>query len=662
MKKAIHHNGKLLSKLLPDPINPKTLPLSFQIDGKTMTGIPDSFCPTVRRQQLDSNLILYTITGEDQSGLHIRVEVTQYLDFDAVEYLAYFTNNGKVDTPILSDIRTVDCSFSGEQIQLTHSNGDDLTEQGYEQITQSIQQKIVKTPLDGTSCRGAFPYMRLVLNEDSGVQIAIGWPARWIAKFEPEPGGVHFCAGQRRCHMRLHPGETMRTPRVTFVAYQGNETDGMNEWRRWYFAHILPKENGSPLPPKLCLHVFEAAGMPEFTGADEQNQLTGLDAYLQSGLHPDIWWLDAGWYPCNGEWQKLGNWQPDPQRFPHGLTPIGECCDENDIQFLLWFEPERVWIESPLAQQHPEWLIEHVLPDGTRDPYHLLNLAIEECCDYVIEVVDRIVKESRVRIYRQDFNFDPAPCWDAYETSDRIGATENLHVQGYLRFWDELSRRNPGLLIDSCSSGGRRNDLETMRRAVALHYTDIGYGNHPIKQKQHRLMFEWIPYFRAHNMNWLNPQTLTYGSEWYAPDAFSYMAAFAPSMTDMTAWDADDAAKDLARTMIGIWRQVAPYMLSGDYYPLTICRKSAEDFYAMQFHEQKTDSGFFQILSNARNPQRHFILQLKALDPQAFYRVTQLPNHCTVRYTGRQLSEGVDFELDAKSAVVCLYQKEDNPL
>lgn len=72
MKKAIHHNGKLLSKLLPDPINPNTLPLSFQIDGKTMTGIPDSFCPTVRRQQLDSNLILYTITGEDQSGLHIQ--------------------------------------------------------------------------------------------------------------------------------------------------------------------------------------------------------------------------------------------------------------------------------------------------------------------------------------------------------------------------------------------------------------------------------------------------------------------------------------------------------------------------------------------------------------------------------------------------------------
>lgn len=39
------------------------------------------------------------------------------------------------------------------------------------------------------------------------------------------------------------------------------------------------------------------------------------------------------------------------------------------------------------------------------------------------------------------------------------------------------------------------------------HYTDVGYGNHPIKQKPHRQMFEWIPYFRAHNMNWDDPET-----------------------------------------------------------------------------------------------------------------------------------------------------------
>ena len=31
--------------------------------------------------------------------------------------------------------------------------------------------------------------------------------------------------------------------------------------------------------------------------------------------------------------------------------------------------------------------------------------------------------------------------------------TEIKHVMGYLAFWDELRRRHPGLLIDSCASG-----------------------------------------------------------------------------------------------------------------------------------------------------------------------------------------------------------------
>lgn len=658
MKNVIRHKGNLLSKLLPDPIDPKALPLSFQMDGKTITGIPDSFCPTVYRQPIDSNIILYTITGEDSCGLQIRVEVTQYLDFDAMEYLAFFTNNGKSDTPILSNIRTVDCSFAGEQIKLTHSNGDNMSEQGYEEITEPILQKIVKTPVDGTSCRGAFPYMRLVFQNDCGIQIAIGWTARWLAEFDPQADGVHFHAGQRRCHMRLHPGETMRTPRVTFVAYQGSETDGMNEWRRWYISHILPKENGAPLPPKLCLHVFEANGMPEWSGATEELMMKGLDAYCENGMVPDLWWIDAGWYPCNGQWHHVGNWQVDKERFPRGLAPIGKQCKDKNCHFLLWFEPERVWDESPLAKEHPEWLLPYYFEDGKKYEFSLLNLAIPECREYITNVVDGIIKEGNVTVYRQDFNFDPAPCWERFEEEDRQGAIENLHVQGYLKYWDELAQRNPGLLFDSCSSGGRRNDLETMRRAVPLHYTDVGYGKHTIKQKQHRLMFEWIPYFRAHNMNWLNPETNEYGDKWFAPDAFAFMNVMTPAITDMTPHDASPEQIALAKKMTSIWRAVAPYMLSGDYYPLTECRRSIEDFYAMQFHEQETESGFFQILSNARNPQRHFTLQLKALDPQASYRVTQLPDRTTTQYTGLQLSEGVSFELDAKSAIVCLYQKE----
>ena len=78
--------------------------------------------------------------------------------------------------------------------------------------------------------------------------------------------------------------------------------------------------------------------------------------------------------------------------------------------------------------------------------------------------------------------------------------TENLHVQGYLAYWDALRQRHPKLLIDSCASGGRRNDLETMRRAVPLHPTDYNYGHLAAKQAFHQSLFQWIPYFGSNTV------------------------------------------------------------------------------------------------------------------------------------------------------------------
>ena len=82
-------------------------------------------------------------------------------------------------------------------------------------------------------------------------------------------------------------------------------------------------------------------------------------------------------------------------------------------------------------------------------------------------------------------------------------------MQGHLDFWDTLLERHRWLLIDSCASGGRRNDLETMRRSVPLHYTDFGYGLHPVKLDFQQTMYEWLPVLQRDNGNpgtWPKPR------------------------------------------------------------------------------------------------------------------------------------------------------------
>lgn len=585
------------------------LPVSFVYGNVRYEGIP---APIGEESRLiDGNIVRHEVKAR-LDVLDITLICDEYRDYPVKEYSVYFHNSSDRDSDILEAAYCLDTVLSGVTA-LIYGNGDTCGEDGYEFFKTELNERFSLSPVDGTSCRGAFPYMRF-LTEDGGINLAVGWPAMWNVSAERTSGGVHVTVGQMRCHTYLKPGETYRTPRVTLMNYIGAEDGGRNLWRAWYFDHVLPRENGSPLPPKLCLHTWMIDGFPEFTGITEENQLSGIDDYLQGGLKPDIWWIDAGWYPCDHDWPHTGTWECDRARLPRGLKPVSDKCHENGIQLLLWFEPERVVPDTWLMDEHPEWLLHNTLADGNPNPWKLLDLGNEEALEWLISHVDNFIKENGIDIYRQDFNFDPKPIWAENEGEDRVGMLENKHVQGYLRYYNELILRNPGLWIDSCSSGGRRNDLETMRYAVPLHYTDVGYGHHLIKQKQHREMFEWIPYFRAHTMNWDSyDNDGTYDQAKAKPvDEFAYYNAIAPSLTSTIEHYATDEEFAIGRKMHPIWRKAAELTQFSDYYPLTECSKDPKSLYAMQFDRPEENCGFIEAIANISCTEGTFTLHPKA--------------------------------------------------
>ena len=640
---ATEQELELKTRLLPFP----NVPISFSYGGRQISGIPTDF--TVSTEGTD-------IYATNEDGLEIHAQYTPYEDFPAAEWLVTFTNRGKKPTPIISDIR-IEGIIPLPLHTLYHGNGDTKDHSGYRWFTTPITEKPSLCPTDGTSCKGAFPYMRL-LGENIGVSIAIGWTGKWNARFEPAEGGVKISVGQARCHMTIYPGETIRVPRLTMVAYEGNHFRAINMWRRWYLKYILPNHKGQPVKPMCYMHYFTEGHAPEFTGATEAGQLHAIDCYLQGGIKPDALWIDAGWYPCDQVWQKTGTWHPDPVRFPNGLAPIGKKCHAHDIEFLLWFEPERVRPDTQWAKEYPQWLLQAVDEEGHELPNRLLNLGDPDCCNMVIETVDRCIKEYGVDIYRQDFNFDPYPCWVQNEAADRVGALENLHIQGYYRFLDSLLERNPGLLIDSCASGGRRNDLETMRRSITLHYTDIGYGHHPTKQLQHRQMFEWIPYFRAHAWSWDDPETGAYGqriADSYPREAdeFAFYCALTPALTDRLIYNDSAQLFRLSEKMQPIWRRAAELMLKCDYYPLTQCRVSQEDFYAMVFYSPENGNGFLNVISNNRNPETAFTAMLDMLEEGCSYRFTEAETGNTQIFSGKAFR----VTLPPRSGVVYFIEK-----
>ena len=642
--------------------SPAQLPCSFLYGGKQINGLPDAWQPVTTTRTIDANLVETVHEGTDgETGLRVRIEVLEYRDFPVMEWVVWFTNTGSAPTPILRDLRAFDGSFAGQAPVLHHCNGDFCSEDGYRPQETPLPEgaELTFAPNGGRPCDGAFPYFRLQF-EGCGLTLAVGWPAQWSATFRGLADGVAMQAGQQQTNLRLRPGERVRTPRMTVMSWTGDTIRATNLWRRWYLAHVLPRPDGQPLQPLLALAATDTG--EEFTAATRENQLEYMERFTRQGFDYDVWWIDAGWYPCRDEngdrrWRVTGTWEPDPERFPNGFAPVSERAKEDGARLLVWFEPERVFNDSRLWREHPGWLLRSAATEGDEAQNALLNLGNAECRQWLTDHVCALVKNNGIGVYRQDFNFPPLAYWRDNDPEDRQGINENLYVQGYLQYWDDLLARNPGLWIDSCSSGGRRNDLETMRRAVPLHYTDCGYGVHPVKLSFHHTLFQWIPYFKEATVSWDQNPTGYDGRFDRVIDSFSFHCGMAAMLFATLDIRRDDYDFTLGRKMIAIWRRAAPLLLHGDYYPLTPFSRSGEQWVAWQFDRPELGEGLLQGIRLAACPQETFTLYPRSLNPEAEYLLENPETGERRRLSGAALlSEGLALSIPSRSGAMWFYK------
>ncbi|MGC8638567.1 MAG: alpha-galactosidase [Isosphaeraceae bacterium] len=521
---------------------------------------------------------------------------------------------------------------------LHHQTGDNCSAHSYEPHETPLPAGAdhAFAPNGGRPTNGAYPYFNLAY-DGGGLIAVIGWPGQWSARFRRDGGrGLRVTGGQQLTHFTLLPGEEARGPLVVLQFWQGDRIRAQNTWRRWMVAHNIPRPGGAPPAPftSACMGLHQS----------ESSEIGYIDAYLDHGAKLDYWWMDAGWYPCH-DWPETGTWQPDPARFPRGIRAVSDHAHARGMKTVLWFEPERVHAGSWLFQNHPAWLLGQ---GGDR----LLNLGNPEARKWLTDHINRFLTEQGIDLYRQDFNIDPLGFWRSNDAADRQGITEIRHVEGYLAFWDELRRRHPRLLIDSCASGGRRNDLETLRRAVPLLRSDFQAPQLPnapdmlVGNQGHTygLSF-WVPY---------------YGTGVYYDNVYAVRSHLTPSLGIGYPANAARVDWETMRQRFADWKQVADLFL-GDYYPLTPYSLSEKNWIAWQFDRPEKGTGMVQAFRRAQSDQTSRRLKLKGLEPSAHYELIDLDRERPTTATGESLmNEGLKVELPNRMQSLLLkYRRAD---
>ena len=646
---------------------PAKLPVEFDYDGRHYRGLGDC-TPVESTMSPTGGMYRVRVAPE----LDVRVVGRHVAAYDETEYVVWFENNGKTVSKLLCNPWAFVGGFEGERPLLRGILGDHVNRYAaYEHDLAKADRYFFNK--SGRATHVDFPYFDLV-HGDGGTLIALGWAGTWEAIFTSVGGEASVRARtDYNWHMQLLPGEKVRTGLVVLMDYAGRDQDAaMNKWRRWFVAHNMPRANakGDPVEPFSTAFFAYDTGLPNSDGSISERYTTWkptLEKLVAERVVPDFRWFDAGWY-CDTEgksvptdwWGRIGTWEIDSAKWPgETLKESNDACRRAGMRgAFCWFEPERTasvkYLDGLVRNfgYKREWACVNPC-----DSQHVVNhLGIEECFQWVLGRVLNTMEKGGFDLYREDFNTNPEPAWWAYDRDDtercgfeRYGLAENLIVQGHYRLWDEIiawgARRGKCTFVDSCASGGGRNDIESMRRAIPFLRSDADRTKTSIRFGMTTGFCRWIPFNGCICKETPGELTPATGA---GADVYVARASMLPLFHLQDAFSHNKALDyDLMRRNIAEWKSIR-HLLTKDFYPLTPWHHESElrDWAAFAYDwPEKGESAVFAFrMEKCERPV--FLAKLRFARSGATYDVTDADTGRTFAVRGEDLRRGLEIRLN----------------
>lgn len=406
---------------------------------------------------------------------------------------------------------------------------------------------------------------------------------------------------------RLEAGEKFETPHAIAgfsAAGFGGASRAMHDFIR---ARKLPH---GKMTRKVLYNSWEATTFD----VDVNSQIRLAEIAVEMGV--ELFVLDDGWFhKRNDEYAGLGDWWPDEDKFPNGLTPLIDAVNQLGMDFGLWIEPEMVNPDSDLFREHPEWVIHFKgRSKCTARGQCILNMGRQDVQDYLIEILDDLLSKHNVRFVKWDMNRNPSePGWD-----DAPGDPRELwvrYVYGLKRVWGELHKRHPEIAFQSCSGGGGRINMGVLDYADQFWVSDNTEATAKLNiQEGFAQMFPV-----ATMESWVTDQ-----NEELIPLAFRFHASMCGVLGvggDIGKWDENHRKE--AQEWIAVYKQHREIIHWGDRYVLRSALNHAMSA-VMYVDKQKENAVLFMFRTYKTEPATPERVYLLGLDGERRYEVNGL--------------------------------------
>jgi alpha-galactosidase len=448
---------------------------------------------------------------------------------------------------------------------------------------------------------------------------------------------------------RVAPSQAFQSPTVLVGGFRGG-VDGLgNVLRPWVRKVLNNPQTWKNSHYPLLVNNSWGSGMQ----IDEALAKRMLDDSSELGL--EMLHIDAGWF------RGVGDWYPDPAKFPHGLAPIAEEAHRRGLKFGIWVNWAQAGVDTnvgALNVRDPairDWLVADVPPDWKPKEFvgRTVDLGFPAVKEYAQREVNRIVTDYHLDMLEHDGYLVAKNCArtdhpHASATPPQMSTVEgsgiampdadnstdvDYHaVNAYYEIYSGLRRKHPQLLLEICNDGGRMVDLGSAAHGDYFSITD---SYDPLSNRR--------AFFDASHL--LPPAMLeAYVARWptSSTDQFRYMIrsgmmGWLTIMQDTTAWTQEQHTA--AKEEFALYKNaLRPLIRDADLYHVSP-RPDGIHWDGMEYFDPKRGRGvLYAFRGDAPNDSTHSFL-LQGLRPDREYRLRFQDRHAASRVaSGRDLS------------------------
>lgn len=426
----------------------------------------------------------------------------------------------------------------------------------------------------------------------------------------PEPGPYKT---------RLTAKGSFETPTAFLGIFTGGPDAAGNQLRPWV-RQVLgnPRTWSDPHYPLLVNNSW-GSGMQ----VDEALALRMIADSKELGL--EMFHIDAGWF------RGVGDWYPDPKKFPHGLAAIADAAHKAGLRFGLWTDWTQAGTDTEPGALNvykvQDWLSHDVEPGWKTEEFkgQTIDIGLPAAREYAAGELKRIVESYHLDMLEHDGYLVMEGCtradhphappnrstqrMDHDSGFDFVVASNSTDVsyhatRAYYALYVQLRREHPGLLFEICNDGGRMVDFGSAAHGDYFSITDT-YD--PLSNRR-----------AFYDTSYVLPAAMleSYVEKWPAPriENFLYMLrsgmmGWTSIMLDTTVWTPEQ--HKAAREAIELYKlQLRPLIRDAELYHVSE-RPDGVRWDGMEFFDARRGKGvLFAFRGSVNNENTHsFVLR-----------------------------------------------------